>query len=482
MSTLPTRCRILAAPRSSSPELVNDVHAAMNATRVARVCAPRSTDEVAALLAATHADGESVAVCGGRHAMGGQQFASGALLIDMSEMDRVESVDADRGLVRAQAGVRWPELIRDSLALQGERPRWGIRQKQTGADRLSLGGAIAANVHGRGLDRPPFVADVESMTVVRADGTTVRCDRLTNPDLFALVCGGYGLFGIVTEATIRLAPRTKVVRRVRLIDADALVPEFESRLRAGCTFGDFQFAIDATSDEFLRRGVFSCYEPTPDATPIPVDQRRFRREDWLRLLELAHTDKSRGFRLYAEHYLATDGQVYWSDLHQLADYLDGYHAELDRRMGAVCPGTEMISELYVPRARLPAFLDDARTDLRDRRADVIYGTIRLIRRDDESYLAWARDDWACVVLNLHVPHTPRGIERARACFRSLIDIAVAHTGSYYLTYHRWATRDQALACHPRLPEFLRRKQAHDPRGVLASDWWRHHESLLEGAA
>src|SRR2546422_5696952 len=47
-------------------------------------------------------------------------------------------------------------------AQQGAAQQWGIRQKQTGADRLSIGGALAANAHGRGLLFKPFVGDVES--------------------------------------------------------------------------------------------------------------------------------------------------------------------------------------------------------------------------------------------------------------------------------------------------------------------------------
>ena len=72
--------------------------------------------------------------------------------------------------------------------------------------------------------------------------------------------------------------------------------------------------------------------------------------DWRRLLRLAHTQKSRAFAEYARYYMATDGQLYWSDTHQLSDYPENYHDQLDRRLGAPAKGSEMISELYVPQA------------------------------------------------------------------------------------------------------------------------------------
>ena len=54
-----------------------------------------------------------------------------------------------------------------------------------------------------------------------------------------------------------------------------------------------------------------------------------------------------------------------------------------------------------------------------------------------------------------------------------IDRAIELGGSYYLTYHRWATGVQALACHPRLGEFIAEKHRLDPGGVFSSDWFRH---------
>ena len=339
--------------------------------------------------------------------MGGQQFCAGGLLLDTRRLDRVLELDAERGLITVEAGVQWPAL------LEYLRPSpWAIAQKQTGADRLTIGGAIAANAHGRGLTMPPLVADVESLTLVDAAGELRVCSREENTDLFRLVVGGYGLFGVVYSATLRLAPRRKLERVVEVRTIDGLPEAFERRIADGFLYGDFQFAIDAGSDDFLHRGVFSCYRPVPDETPIPESQRVLTREDWARLLYLTHTDKKQAFEQYAAHYLQTTGQIYFSDAHQYGDYVDGYHAELDTLTGAEHPGSEMITEIYVPRSRLVDFMADVAHDFREHEVDVIYGTIRLIERDDESFLAWAREAWACVIFNLHTVHTPAGLEHA----------------------------------------------------------------------
>ncbi|HUF28133.1 MAG TPA: FAD-binding oxidoreductase [Gemmatimonadaceae bacterium] len=466
-------------PSGSGAVLVNDVHSQLNPTWVAEVVEATSVVRVQEIVRDAARTGRAVCIAGGRHAMGAQQFADGATLIDMRPLSRILAFDDGRGTVDVEAGIAWPELIEGLLGLQGDdETSWGIAQKQTGADRLTIGGAIAANAHGRGLTMRPFVADVEAVTIIDHRGDLVRCSRAQHRATFELVCGGYGLFGIVVSASLRLVPRIKLRRVVEVLGIDALMESFDDRIARGFRYGDFQFAIDPRSRDFLRRGVFSTYEPVDPVTPIPDDQLVLSDAEWREMLHLAHVDKSRAFELYAEHYLGTSGQIYWSDTHQLTTYIDDYHRELDVRHAAPVRATEMISELYVPRARLADFMTDAAAALRHDGVNVIYGTVRLIERDDDSFLAWAREPWACVIFNLHTEHTPDGLAQAAAAFRRLIDLAAVRGGSYFLTYHRWATREQVLACHPRMPEFLRRKREHDPDGRFQSDWYRHHVRLL----
>jgi FAD/FMN-containing dehydrogenase len=456
--------------------LLNDVHSRLNATAVSRVVRVRSPFDVRAAVLAARERGEAVSVAGGRHAMGGQQFGAGTVHVDTTALRRVVSFDRDSGLLEVEAGIHWDALVRWTLAHQPEPARWGIAQKQTGANRISLGGSLAANAHGRGLTLRPLVADVERFTLVDAQGAFRTCSRTQDAELFRLVIGGYGLFGVVCAVTLRLAQRVRLERVVEVRDADGLADAFAARIRDGFLYGDFQFDVDSAAPTFLRRGVFSCYRPVEGAPRETTPQRELRDADLVELLHLAHVDKRAAFERYAAYYLSTSGQRYWSDTHQLAAYPEGYHDELTRRLAPSTPGTEMISELYVPRHLLGAFLDDAAGALREAGADVIYGTIRLIERDEESFLAWAREPWACVVLNLHVEHSPAGIAHATRSFRTLIDAARARGGSYYLTYHRWATREQLLACHPRVPELLALKGKYDPEERFQSDWSR----LLSG--
>lgn len=460
--------------------IVNDIHSRLNPTVTAAVVPVVSTEHLRRAVADTRGP---VIVAGGRHAMGGQQFVTGGVVLDSRAMNRVLDFDRGRGLVEVEAGIQWPDLVEDLLARQrGRAEQWTITQKQTGANWFTVGGSISANAHGRGLGLAPMAADVESLRLVTGDGALVECSRTRNAELFSLVLGGYGLFGAIATVTLRLTRRQKLERVVEIATVPELVDAIERRTLDGYRYGDFQFAIDPHCPDFLHRGVFSCYRPVENDRPIPPDQRAFTAEDWQTMLLLAHVDKARAYDAYAGHYLATSGQLYWSDLHQLAVYLDDYHDGLDQRLPDGPRGTEMITEVYVPRRRLAEFMAAAAESLRRDGADPVYGTVRFIEADRDTFLPWARENYACIVLNLHTEHTPAGIARSATAFRHLIDEAIVRGGSYYLTYHRWARPDQLAACYPQFGAFLEHKRRYDPQERFVSDWYRHHRAAAVGVA
>lgn len=455
------------------------MHSQLNLTRVKQVSRPSTIAELRSALLAAKAEGRAVSICGRRHAMGGQQFGTDTVLLDLTRLNRVLSFDREQGMIETEAGIEWPELLGYiSAARTDGHSNWGIMQKQTGADRLSLGGALAANVHGRGLRFRPIIDQVESFELMNHAGDLIRCSRQKNAELFRLVIGGYGLFGIVTSLQLRLWERKKVQRVVELRELKDIPAAFSQRIADGYLYGDFQYATDYKRDSFLRRGVFSCYRPVAEDTPLTEKPVRFHPDDWARLTYYTHKYKRRAFEVYTKRYLETSGQIYWSDSQLSAAYKDNYHEELDRKLHARDKGSEMITEIYVPRASLVSFMEAARSELRQRKANVIYGTVRLIEKDEESFLAWARENWACIIFNLHIDHNTAQIAEAADAFRSLIDLAIAHQGSYYLTYHRWATREQLERCYPQFSTFLQKKLEYDPGELFQSDWYRHHRRMF----
>src|ERR1044071_2026204 len=188
------RLRLLPARAES---FVNDVHSQLNRTRVRSIVCPDSIEALQEIVKKARARGWAISIAGGRHAMGGQQFGTNNVLLDMSRLNRVFKFDAERREVEVEAGIQWPELVGYLINEQrGRAGQLGIIQKQTGADRLSIGGALAANMHGGGLSLKPVINDVESFVLIDAEGNALTCSGSENAELFRLAIGGHRLFGI----------------------------------------------------------------------------------------------------------------------------------------------------------------------------------------------------------------------------------------------------------------------------------------------
>ena len=464
---------------TSQQNVLNDLHSKLNPTTVDSIHHPKSTYEVLSLIKHAKKHDKSISISGGQHSMGGQQYGTGTVHLNMSSMNDVLKFDRKNGIVTVEAGIQWPELIEYLISSQKySKKQWGITQKQTGADRLSIGGALSSNIHGRGLLLQPMVQDVESFRIINAEGKKINVSREENAELFGLVIGGYGLFGVITEVDLRLSPRQKLERHVEIINLSNFAAKTSQRINDGYLYGDLQFKTDGAAEDFLTRGVYSFYKPVPLDSPIPQQQRKISSDKWKELLALAHSNKAQVFEDYTNYYLSTSGQLYWTDTHQLGYYDENYEAYLKKTLPDYKLGSLMISEVYVPRDRIYDFMTELSLSNEEQQLDIIYGTIRLIKTDTETFLPWAKQDYACIVLNLRVEHSELGLEKARSDFQLLIDVALNHDGSYFLTYHRWARKDQLLEAYPQFPMFLELKLKYDPQEMFQSDWYRFYKEMF----
>ena len=164
-------------------------------------CIARCTgvaDVVAAVRLARERD-LLVAVRSGGHGVAGHAVCDGGLMIDLSPMKGIR-VDPQARTARAQAGVLWGELDRETQ-LHGLATVGGI-VTHTGIAGLTLGGGLGWLMRKYGAT----VDNLLAVDLVTADGELVTASESVNPELFWGVRGGGGNFGIVTSFEYRLHP------------------------------------------------------------------------------------------------------------------------------------------------------------------------------------------------------------------------------------------------------------------------------------
>jgi len=148
--------------------------------------------------------GVQVSVRGGGHSAPGYGTNDGGLVIDLSPMKGIR-VDPQRRTVRAEGGVLWRELDRETQVFG--LATTGGTVSNTGIAGLTLGGGLGWLMGKHGLT----IDNLISADVVTADGTVRQASATENPDLFWALRGGGGNFGVVTSFEYRLHPVTQVL-------------------------------------------------------------------------------------------------------------------------------------------------------------------------------------------------------------------------------------------------------------------------------
>jgi decaprenylphospho-beta-D-ribofuranose 2-oxidase len=184
----------------------------------AEVAVPGSADEVAGLVKEAASGGGVIARGLGRSYNNAAQNEDG-LVISTSRLDRVLSFDAEGGVVVCEAGVSLEELMVRFL------PQGWFVPVTPGTRKVTVGGAIAADVHGKNHHvAGSFMRHVTSFDLLLATGEVRTVTPEGDGELFWATAGGMGLTGIVLRASVRLkAVETSrlVVDTVRTADVDA---------------------------------------------------------------------------------------------------------------------------------------------------------------------------------------------------------------------------------------------------------------------
>ncbi len=157
----------------------------------------------------------TVAVRGGGHDVAGNGVCDGGVVIDLTPMKGMR-VDPARRVVRAQAGLTWAELDRETQVFG--LATTGGQCSATGVAGVTLGGGIGWLMRRDGLT----IDNLLSVDVVTADGRLLTASEHENEELFWGLRGGGGNFGVVTELELRLNPVSEVVAGLLVHPGDRL--------------------------------------------------------------------------------------------------------------------------------------------------------------------------------------------------------------------------------------------------------------------
>jgi decaprenylphospho-beta-D-ribofuranose 2-oxidase len=383
--------------------------------------------------------------------------ADGGVIVH-DRLDRILGFDDARGVVDCEAGVTFADL------LSWAAPRGWFPPVTPGTKFVTLGGAIAADVHGKNHHRDGTIAAfVDAFTLLTADGEMLRCTRAEHADVFWATVGGMGLTGMILDLRLRLRPVESGWLRVRYRKARDLDETFEVFASSDANWLYSVAWIDclahgratgrtivmhgdhATADEATLAGRPSFVPRRATRLSVPLDAPDVVLNPWtvglFNAVYYAVHDDAHRLVTVDRFFYPLDGVGQWNRLY-------GRRGLVQYQF--VLPPDEAPRGLLTILERLG----------RSRRASFL-AVLKRFGAEDRGLLSFPRDGYT---LALDLPVRDGLVEFLQELDRIVLD----HGGRVYLAKDATTTAEAVRRMYPRLPEFQAIKARLDPRGVLSS--------------
>ena len=454
---------------------VNDA-SCLSRTPVAGVVTPRSEKDVATAFAQAKAAGLTVAPAGVRHSMGGQALPRGGMQIDMRGLNKIQ-LDAAKSTVSVGAGATWHD-IQNAI-----HPRFAVKAMQS-TDIFSVGGSISVNAHGMDHQAGAIRDSIRSLRVMLADGKVVTASRTENPELFDLVVGGYGLFGIILSAELDVVSNALYASQRALLPTKDLPRKLEQVI-ADPSIGLMYAHLSTAPGSLLDEALIYTYHQTDDAgaerAPLAeVASVKFRR---LTVNLAKRSSAFRSFKWWAEKNLehrfetctVTRAQAMKDGEACLVSRNDPMHDSVPYLRNAMKDDTDILQEYFVPRDQLIPFIDGLRQVVRQQDANLLNASIRVVDQED-NFLTYAPAPAYSVVLYFNQRTDSEGNARMAKLTSALIDLTQKEGGRFFLPYQLHYDAAQLKRAYPQIGAFFAEKKKWDPEGRFSNRWYERFAS------
>lgn len=190
---------------------------------------------------------------------------SDGLLLGTGAFDGLTGFDFDRSIATIGAGTpMWD--VAGLLHHQG----YALKSMPDN-DRGTLGGAVAIGAHSSGHNVGTMAADVAGFTLVLATGEVIPCDETHNPEIFAAGRISLGLFGVMTDISMRVRPRFKLMKNYFVHSVEETFRQFAGMVDANQFF---EFAWFPANDYVVCKSLNETRARAPEPRPSVVMRAR----------------------------------------------------------------------------------------------------------------------------------------------------------------------------------------------------------------
>lgn len=457
---------------------INDI-SCLNSTPIYGLVKVEKEEDIKNAIIFAKENGLKVTPAGVRHSMGGQAFFKGGLVLDMANFKDM-TVDEENKILRVQSGATWHE-IQNYLDPKG----LAVKAMQS-SDIFSLGGSISVNAHGMDHHVGSLGSTVKSMRIMLGDGTIQEVSKNENQELYNLVIGGYGLFGVIIDADIELTSNEMYQRETKVISYRDFPEAFDSLMAEENKNGLMYGHLSTGPNSFLEEVIIYNYKKAENFTgEIPalagksnVQLKRF-------FLNLGKTGTlGRQIRYWAEKYLQPHFESCLVSRNNAMGEAEACLVSRNQEMhesgqflrNNLKGDTDILQEYFIPQDKFIPFVDGMRKILQRNNAVVLNSGIRVVNKED-IFLNYAPEDMFAMVLYLNQKTTKEGNEKMVKVTKELVDLTISMGGKPYLPYQLHFTKEQLQKAYPNIDQFFAQKIKYDPDSIFLNSFYSKYAKV-----
>ena len=308
-----------------------------------------------------------------------------------------------------------------------------------------------------------------------ADGSVVHASRNERSELFRLVLGGYGLFGVILEATLKLAENRPYNQHATVLPSSELPAFFKEKVLTHPRPTLFIARPSIAKSSFLDETLVRYWQEidAPSVT-IPLGEEQHVARDRF-VFDLSRATKwGKELRWVLEKHFAFKEQLVSRNNAmrppvvplKFIEYVSSFN-------------TDTVQEYFIPTEKLVPFMKKLRTMIPIYNVNLLAVTIRYVKQTQDVFLSYAPlHDCFSVMLYVNQERSPDGIQRIQKITQEIIDLALSYGGTFYLTYQNHATADQLRSAYPMIDEFFAKKLEYDPWERFQNTFYCHYRELL----
>lgn len=480
---------------SNNENIYNDI-SMLEETRININYYPNTIDDLINIIKDANLKKKKICMCGQKHSMGGHTLIKNGILIDLKNFNKMEMVSHFKDLnlilkkdnifdyfktditgsqyfLKVQSGATWCDIMK---YVNNYKKTPIVMQSYC---NFSIGGSISVNAHG--INNIHISDSIVCIKILNSNGDILTLSSNNkNNQLFRLVIGGYGLFGIILEIIIKLQPNYQYHAISEKITVDKFIEYYNNLVNKNDCKISARFNTNNLNDILILKFI-----KMEDKEALMIHNLNDK-EELIKfkkfIFNFVLTNK---FFLKYRNYIDFYNEIPYDFLYAFnKEYLTMNNINSVRTDYAIpfvrSVSTFILFEAFIPQKNFKEFCNNLSNLIKLMPTNIILIniSIRVINGDKISFLSYCPNPVFALVFYFKINKKNDNI--LGKFTKKLINLILSLQGTFYLPYRFHYTGNQLRIAYPQIDQFMKLKKIYDPNELFSSNFYLRLKRKLSG--